>query len=81
MNFDLNPNVSIIQYSAYSVFDFMRDLGGFLFMTVSLFSFVNGITTFNKLENNLVAKLYKKPQQDWKNKDIYDIDDNLYASG
>ena len=50
-------------------------------MTVSLFSFVNGITTFNKLENNLVAKLYKKPQQDWKNKDIYDIDDNLYASG
>ena len=50
-----------MQRSIYSAFDFMRDLGGLLFLCVLFCSFLNKLFSFNKQENALVAQLYKKP--------------------
>lgn len=52
--FELNPETKVIQMTVYSVFDFMRDLGGLLALAILVCSFMNSLFSFNKLENSLV---------------------------
>ena len=40
----------------------MRDLGGFFFLMVMLGSFCNTLFNYNKLENQIVAELYRRPK-------------------
>ena len=53
----------------YSFFDLLRDVGGAAFFLSALFSAANSIFTLNKLENQLVAQLYKKPVKFWETKE------------
>ena len=64
----VDPKVQVIQKSVYSLFDFLRDVGGLAFLFSLLSSGANKLFTFNKLENLLVAHLYTKPSHWWGNK-------------
>ena len=60
--FDVSPDIEVVQHSVYSFFDLLRDLGGISAMMIFLGSFANSFFSYKKLENMLVARLYKKPK-------------------
>ena len=55
IRFFVNPSVELTQRSVYSYLDFFRDIGGAAFMLFLLAGQINGIWTYNKLENILVS--------------------------
>ena len=57
----MNQNVTIIERSIYSGFDFLRDIGGLTCILVVIASSINSVCNYSKLENTLVSQLYKKP--------------------
>lgn len=58
--YEVNSNIVLIQSAYYSMADFMSDLGG-LFVFLTLFGMtLNGMFSYNKMENHLVAQLYEK---------------------
>ena len=62
LRYEMNPTVTVYQRSVYTVFDWMRDIGGIFFFTAMLGSFCNSLFNYNKLENQIVAQLYKRPK-------------------
>ena len=63
MRIHINANVRFIRQSVYTFFDILRDIGGCAYFFVAVATFAAVAFTYNKLENVLVAQLYKKPKQ------------------
>ena len=80
MRIHMNPQITLIKKSVYTAFDFLRDVGGLTFACVL---FATGLAhgfTYNKMENQMVAQLYRKPKSWVGFKDqIREIPKNLNA--
>ena len=62
MRYELDKKITVHQRTVYSVFDFMRDIGGVFFLVATFCSVFASLFNFNKHENKLVAQLYKRPK-------------------
>lgn len=58
--YEVNSNIVLIQSSYYSMADFMSDIGGLIAFLTFFGMTLNGMFSYNRMENHLVAQLYEK---------------------